>query len=189
MTSTTPILDALLTRRSLKPKLLQAPAPDMQTLQLCARTALRAPNHGNLPVCRFILIDEASREKLGELFRAASLRSGADEEKAARRASKALKGPMLVGFIIRRFDGAEAPLDEQLITAGAALENFLLALQACGFGAIVLSDSCREDPELKSALGIDPDETLCGWITIGTPASDGQPVPESRPEPLSVWKM
>lgn len=187
MADVNPVLRALLTRRSLKPKLLRDPAPDLPTLQACARAALRAPNRDNLPVCRFMLIDEPARDRLSELFREASLRKGADAEKADRRASKAKKGPMLVAFVTKLDANAEASADEQLIAAGAALENFLLALGSFGYGAIVLSDSNRDDPQLKAALGLDTAETLAGWITIGTPAQTA-PQPESRDGMISVWR-
>ena len=186
MTDANPVLRALLTRRSLKPKLLRDPAPDLETLQACAQAALRVPNRDNLPVCRFILIEEQARDKLSVLFREASLRKGADEEKADRRASKARKGPMLVAYVTKVDAAAEATPDEQLIAAGAALENFLLALGSFGFGAIVLSDSNREDAQLKAALGLDETETLAGWITIGTPMENA-PEPESRDGAISVW--
>ncbi len=187
MTDSNPVLDALLTRRSIKPKRLEAPAPGLDVLARCAQSALRAPNCGNLAVCRFLLIKEQAREQLSGLFREAALRRGADAEKADRHAGKAKKGPMLVGFVTRRFDGADASAEEQLITAGAALENFLLALGSCGFGAIVLSESCRDDPQFKAALGIREDEALSGWITIGTPAAGTQHEPEDRPAPLAAW--
>jgi nitroreductase len=186
MTDANPVLRALLTRRSLKPKLLRDPAPDLETLQACAQAALRAPNRDGLPVCRFILIQEQARDKLSELFREASLRKGAGQEKADRRAGKARKGPMLVACVTRVDANAEATADEQLIAAGAALENFLLALGSFGFGAIVLSDSNRDDPQFKAALGLDETETLAGWITIGTPV-ENDPEPESRDGAISVW--
>ena len=125
--------------------------------------------------------------RLSELFREASLRKGADAEKADRRASKAKKGPMLVAFVTKLDANAEASADEQLIAAGAALENFLLALGSFGYGAIVLSDSNRDDPQLKAALGLDNAEALAGWITIGTPAQT-DPQPESRDGMISVWR-
>ena len=59
-------LDALLNRVS-APRLCE-PAPDAAQRELLFRAALRAPDHGQLRPWRFLTIEGAAREKLGELF-------------------------------------------------------------------------------------------------------------------------
>ena len=182
------ILEALLSRRSVKPKHLTHPVPDFDTLKLAAQAALRAPDHGALVPFRFILIREEDRDHLADLFEASAIRLGYDDEKVQRTRSKALKGPMLVAFVTRIDPHHRIPAVEQELTAGAAIAQFLLAIDALGFGAITLSGSILEDPELQSAFCLDANESLAGWFTIGTPDESAQKMPETREAPISVWQ-
>lgn len=179
------LLTALLSRRSLKPKLLSAPAPDINELQVCARAALRAPVHGEAFPCRFVLIPEDKRARLSELFRSAAAQQGADADKQERAASKAFKGPQIVAFVI--CFSAHADERETLISAGAALNQFLLALKAHGYGAITLSGSVLDNAQLQAAFCKGASEKLAAWITIGTPAQGVTFEPETRQGPLSLW--
>lgn len=74
------LLNALLTRRSLKPKYLTLPFPTKDQIETAARAALRAPVHGDDFPCRFVVIPDIKRDKLAELFRGAAAMQGSDEE-------------------------------------------------------------------------------------------------------------
>ncbi len=180
------LLTALLTRRSVKPKLLTAPAPSVDDLKLAARAALRAPVHHTGFACRFVLVEEAMRKTLAELLRAAALRSGADAEKAEHAASKAFKGPQIVAFVANCPEGADDV--ESLVSAGAALEQFLLALKAMGYGAIALSGSLFQDAALQQAFCKAPGEKLVCWLTTGTPAEGTAFAPEEREGAFEIWQ-
>lgn len=179
------VLNALLTRRSLKPKYLTLPFPTKDQIETAARAALRAPVHGDDFPCRFVVIPDIKRDKLAELFRSAAAMQGADQEKQERAASKAFKGPLLVAFLVNV--SANGNTTESLISAGAALEQFLLALKVQGFGAITLSGSVLESSVLQAAFCKAPSEKLVAWITIGTPAEGVTFAPETGEAPLSVW--
>lgn len=147
------LMDTLLSRRSLKPKYLTTPTPTLEVLAHAARAALRAPDHDSLTPYRFVAIREEDREKLADLFEAAARQKTTDEEKLAKARSKAKKGPQLVAFIFSpKKEQDDVSETEQLITAGAALEQFLLALKAQGFAAIVLSGSALNAPEVQAAF-------------------------------------
>lgn len=90
-----------------------------------------------------------------------------------------------MGFVV---DGAsDTDNTETLISAGAALQQFLLALKAQGFGAIVLSGSALKDPDLQAAFCHKPAEKLVAWITIGTPSEGVRFEEETRNGPFEVW--
>lgn len=187
MTNEKQSLDLILTRRSVKPKHMLAPAPDETELAAAAQCAMRAPNHGEALPCRFVAVEEKDREALARLFAAAARRQGGDEERIAKAASKAKKGPAIVAFIAGR-DENPTVSREMTLSAGAALENFLLALHAMGYGGIVLSGSVLEDEELQRAFVTDSNrEVLCAWITVGTPDDTVEFAPEDRKAPLSRW--
>ena len=62
--------------------------------------------------------------------------------------------------------------DQYLLSTAAALENFLLAVQAKGLGTCWLTVTviCQED--IKKHLGITEDKKLLGGVAVGYPAKD-----------------
>lgn len=180
------LLSALLSRRSLKPKLLTTPAPGMDELKVCARAALRAPVHGEKFPCRFVLISESQRSHLADLLSQAAADQGADELTQQKAASKAHKGPQIIAFIVTTDPQGDST--ETLLSAGAALEQFLLALKALGYGAITLSGSLLKEPRLQAAFCTNTQEKLVAWITVGTPVKTATFEPETGEGPLSLWK-
>lgn len=179
----------LASRRSLKPKYLAAPAPGLEKIREMAQAAMRVPDHGCQVPWRIAVIPGQARERLGELYAAAARRAGADDEKAERARGRAFKGPMILAFIVRGQTARGVARDEALLTAGAALGQFMQALSLEGFGGIVLSGSALEDEDLQKAFCRDEGERVAAWITVGTPAQNApQPQPETREPPVSVWE-
>ena len=182
------LLTAITARQSVRPKYLTTPAPDAQALSLAVQAACSAPSHECLQSWRFVSINETQRETLADLFEKAARNLGGDDEKAQRARSKALKGPGLVAFILCIDRQSKVPELEQTLTAGAALENFMLSLNALGYAGIVLSGSVLKDKELQNAFCKKDGEELVCWITVGTPvegAFKGRQAVENLP--LSAW--
>jgi nitroreductase len=166
----TPSLAALLARRSVAPRRLGSPGPSEDELCQAAQAALRAPDHGALMPWRLINIPAARRDALATLFVEEKLRRDplAPAEDLARAREHAGNAPALLAFVVCIHSGVTVPPHEQWLAAGAALGNFLNALHAMGFGAIVLSgDRCR-DLELGRQLGLGDGEMLAGFVSAGT---------------------
>lgn len=180
------LIHALLTRRSLKPKYLTLPAPSAEELTLCARTALRAPVHGVGFPCRFVLVPEEKRDRLAGLLKQAAVDAGLDETAQAKAKSKARKGPQIVAFVVNDTVGVNRT--ESLLTAGAALEQFLLALKSLGYGAITLSGSVLANETVQAAFCKAPGEKLLGWLTVGTPVEGVSYEEETGEAPFGVWE-
>jgi nitroreductase len=180
------LLDALANRYSFGPKQLVAPAVSAEHLRQAVRLALRAPDHQGLQPFRFVHVDAAQRERLGELFAQAAQRRGLDAAEIATARRRAANGPTLVALVVRlRDDVEEVPRHEQWLCAGAALMNFLNALHLLGYGAKVVGGATLRDAALQAAFCHAPGETLAAWVLAGTPARSAQ----GRPEPPidSVW--
>ena len=77
---------------------------------------------------------------------------------------------------------------ESLLTAGAALEQFLLALKALGYGAITLSGSVLANETVQAAFCKAPGEKLLGWLTVGTPVEGVSYEEETGEAPFGVWE-
>jgi nitroreductase len=181
-----PVIDAILQRRSVKPKRLRAPGPDEAEIAQIAAAGLRAPDHAHLRPWRLLLIRD--RERFANAFADAEreVRPDAEEKRLARAREKALEGPTVLALIARiQPDHAKVPAFEQWITVGAALGNMLLAGEAMGYASIILSGRKIETDALRHALDLAGGEQLAGFITLGTPSS---PLPAADdPDPATVW--
>ena len=160
----------LLERRSISPKLLEAPGPDSQDIDLMIEAALRAPDHGGLHPWRVLVFGADSRARLADLFEQEKLRRDplASHEDIRRAREHATRSPVLLAFIVSPQLRMRVPEREQWLTAGAALGNFMNAAHQLGFGAIMLSGERCFDALLCEELGLDSTESLAGFISLGS---------------------
>lgn len=187
MLSNVNFIQLALSRHSVGARHQTLPAPDVASLRLAVSTALRAPNHEKKLPLRFVEI--VSREKLADLFES-TLPEDADESVRAKTREKGTKGPMCVAMVLTDIHDDISPMfrEERLITAGAALMNFLNALHAQGFVAKTVSP--RPFPAPNGLY--DPDnERLIAFVMIGSPEAPltYQDIDQGHDEhlPLSQW--
>lgn len=174
-------LEALHSRVSF-PK-LKEPAPSDEQLQNICRAALRAADHGMLRPWRFLKIQGAGREKLGELFVAAANANatGADAdvdtdttnpalsaEEAKRLRLKPLRAPLILVVIATPREHPKIPMLEQHLSAAAAAQNILTAAYSQGLGAMWRTGSPAYDDTVKRGLGLTAEEKIVGFIYLGT---------------------
>ena len=176
-------LSPLLARRSVSPKRLCAPGPARDALDSIIDAGLRAPDHGGLHPWRVIEFPADAREALADLFeaekRARDPAGSADDFMRAR--EHATHAPVVLAFIVRPERHPLVPQHEQWLSAGAALGNMLMASHLLGFGAIMLSGERCQDAALREALGLQANEVLAGFLSIGTIAKAPPPARRSRP--------
>ncbi|HBK47453.1 MAG TPA: nitroreductase [Xanthomonadaceae bacterium] len=179
-------LQALDERRSVPSKQLGEPAPDQDTLLHMLRSAVRVPDHGKLVPFRFLRIAGDARQALGDyLARRTRERDpqapDAAVDKDRQRFSQA---PLVIAVVARLQPGHKVPEQEQLLTAGCVCFALLQAAQAYGFGAQWLTAWMAYDPAVRTRLGLHENETIAGFIHIGTPKLSA---PErERPDPESL---
>jgi nitroreductase len=173
-------LELLLTRASINR--LQDPAPTSEALDLIFRSAVRAPDHGRLRPWRFVVIADDARERFGDLMakRLQARQPDIAPEMLARERQKAFRAPVIVAVAAAVKSGGKIPEIEQILAAGAAAQNIMLAAHALGYGAMWKTGEPAYDPEVKQALGLDPSDAIVGFIYIGTPAGAAPPLP--RPD-------
>ncbi|MCP4333570.1 MAG: nitroreductase [Gammaproteobacteria bacterium] len=172
----------LLERYSTPARALADPAPDDKQLRLILKTAMSAPDHGRLHPYRFISIRGKARRKLSEIFGQATLdrEPGVDPAYLAKQKDKPLRSPLIVVVVASLIDSPKIPEIEQMLSAGTAAHNVLLATNALGFGSIWLTGANAYDTYVCSELGIAENERIIGFIYIGTPTLDipPRPIPE-----------
>jgi nitroreductase len=181
-------LELLLNRESaLK---LESPGPTNAELEVMFRSALRAPDHGRLRPWQFVVITEQKREAFGVLLADSMARRNprAPAEELARERGKAMRAPVIVVAAARVTKEHKIPEMEQLISAGAAAENLVLAANALGYGAMWKTGAPAYDTSVKEALGIAQDHAVVGFLYLGKQVGGGIQVPRPVPENhVSVW--
>ena len=172
-------LEALITRAS--PAGLSDPAPGADALEQMLRAAMRAPDHGRLRPWQFIVVVGAARARLGDVLAEALLhREPAVAEAAvAKERAKPMRAPMIVVVAARLREHRGVPAIEQIIAAGAAAQNILVAAHALGFGGFWRTGAPAYDAAVKRALGLRADDAIVGFLYIGTPAAP----PPAAPAP------
>jgi len=170
-------IEALTTRAS--PLQLADPAPDRDALNAMLRAAARAPDHGRLRPWRFLVITGAARSRLGDML-ATALRARepeAPEAAVEKERTKPLRAPLMIVVAARIRETRKIPAVEQIISAGAAAQNILVAAHALGFGGFWRTGPPAYDEQVKTALGLDASDSIVGFLYIGTPAVAAPPQP------------
>jgi nitroreductase len=170
-------IQALLSRASAAK--LGEPAPSDENLDTILRCAMRAPDHGRLRPWRFLVIRGAGRRDFGDVL-ADSLRRQtphASDDMLERERAKAMRAPLVVCVAAAVRHDSNIPRIEQILSAGAACENMMLAAYALGLGAMWKTGAAAYDDNVKIALGLTPADSIVGFIYVGTSSvpPKGQP--------------
>ena len=148
---------------------LVEPAPNAEQLERAFQAALTAPDHHRLKPTHFIQIETEQREAFGLLLADAVADLGeTDSVQVERVKSHPFRAPLLVLAVTRFQDHPKVPFFEQTLSTGAAVQNFLLSLQAQGFSSIWRSGAVVESALLKRQLGLNDRDLISGIIYIGT---------------------
>jgi nitroreductase len=168
-------LEALLGRVS--PAQLVAPGPSAEQLQQILIAGASAPDHGRMQPWRFIVIDGEARTRLGELMAQSLQRRepAIAEERLEAECKKALRAPaiIVVAAVVR--DNPKVPDVEQMISAGAAAQNMLVAAHAMGLGGFWRTGGFAYDAEVKKALGFAETDAIVAVLYIGSVGQPGKP--------------
>jgi len=177
-------LAALHDRCSVGPRHLIHPAPGREELLQVAAAAAAAPDHASLGPFRLIHIADATRNHLADAFAAATQEADpdADDNALAKARERALAGPGLLAVVVDLKDHPQVPPEEQWVSAGAALQNTLLALEYLGYRAKMLSGARVRSRALRAAFGLDEGSHLLGFIAVGRHRGDVRCATRRTPE-------
>ncbi len=166
------LVDTLLNRASHAPATLEEPAPTAEQLEQIVQCALSAPDHGKLRPWRFVAIDGESRRLLGEATATAAQAADASlsEQQLEAIRNKPFRSPLIVACVVDiTHDHPKTPEFEQLLSAGAAIQQLQLAANDLGFGAIWLSGPHCNAAAVKQLLGAPEKDIVAGFIYLGSP--------------------
>lgn len=166
-----PTIKLLKTRRSVKPDLLCGPAPSADELETILTIAARVPDHKKLAPWRFVIIEGAARQTLGELAAAACLSEETEPPSHIRldtERKRFTRAPLVIAVISRVRETRGAPEWEQILSAGAACMNLCIACNALGFGSNWITEWVTYSKSFTDGFGIAPNERIAGFVHIGT---------------------
>jgi len=153
------------------------PAPSHEHLQRILQAGGRAPDHGKLAPWRFTILQGEARLVLGELM-AQSLKDrnpAADADELRRERNKAMRAPCIIAVAAHITRPHKVPEIEQVLAAGAAAQNMLLAAHAMGYGAMWKTGPAAYNSAIKTALGFAEEDHLVALIYLGSIEIAGEP--------------
>lgn len=135
------------------------------------KAAFRAADHRKLKPWRFLVIKEEGLEHLGRLFLAATEYQGGELNEEARTRLLLLpqRAPLIVVAIASTQDDPKVPVQEQLLSTGAAVQNMLNAAFAMGLGAIWRTGDLASNEQVKAGLGLSVNEQIVAFLYLGAP--------------------
>jgi len=178
---TNPVIDLLLTRRSVSANSLGEPGPSAAELELMLRAASRVPDHKKLVPWRFVLFQGEGRAEFGKvLAEVCAVEEGdAGAFRLENEAKRFLRAPLVIAVISRVVKNAAAPEWEQMLSTGATCQNLLIAATALGFGAQWITEWYGYSQGVRAALKLADNERVAGFVYIGT----AKEKPEERERP------
>ncbi|HEY1723021.1 MAG TPA: nitroreductase [Magnetospirillaceae bacterium] len=171
------IVSAIVNRSS--PAQLVDPSPSDDQFEQILLAAVSAPDHARLRPWRFVVIKGDARLRFGELM-AQSLKRrepGAAEDRLEAERKKALRAPLIVIIAAAIQENPKVPGVEQILAAGAAAQNMMIAAEALGFGILWRTGPVAYDEAVKAAFGLAEADAIVGIMYIGTVAMLGKPRP------------
>ena len=180
-------IQAIFSRRSIS-KVNPHPEPRALVEQILA-AAVQAPNHFRVRPWRFFVMTGAARERLGEVM-AQSLRRRVPDSTAGelqKERSRPLRAPVVIAVAVDPPSQPKVIEIENIGAVAAAIENMLIAATALGLGAMWRTGKATHNPDVKAFFGLPPEQHLLGFIYIGYPGDNPDPLPREGFEDRTVW--
>lgn len=153
---------------------LDIPAPSTEQLKKAIHCAMTAPDHKRLQPWRFIVTKGNARHELGRAFLAAAKAKAArdgdelDEKTITKTQKLPLRAPVLITVVTRMQYHEKVPAFEQVLSAGASIQNLILALQAQGFNSVWRTGLLCNEPDVKRYFNVGSEDYVVGFIYTGT---------------------
>ena len=169
---------------------LSIPAPTESQIKAAIDCAVTAPDHKKLRPWRFIVTQGNARHDLGRALLAAAEAQAAQEgEELSDKSRKKtynmpLRAPVIITVVTHMQVHKKVPPFEQMLSAGAAVQNLILALQAQGFSTVWRTGLLANEPAVKAYFNVGADDYVTAFVYTGSSPCD---MPTRKPidiEPL-----
>lgn len=171
----------ILSRQSTK--LVQAPGPNAEQLDLILQAAMRAPDHGKIMPWRFAIIRDQDVIRILDIAIKAGIANGKPipEHKIEKSRNWLSKVPLLLAIACAPDHAGRIREEETKLSVACAVSNMQIAAHSLGFGTFWSTGVGTYLDGVGDALGFDPlDFHFMGYLSIGTPIDPV--VPKERPD-------
>lgn len=169
---------------------LSIPAPTESQIKAAIDCAVTAPDHKKLQPWRFIVTQGNARHELGRAFLVAAEAKAVQEgdtlsEKDRQKTyNMPLRAPVIITVVTQMQAHKKVPPFEQMLSAGAAVQNLILALKAQGFSTVWRTGLLCNEPAVKAYFDVSADDYVTAFVYTGSSPCD---MPTRKPidiEPL-----
>ncbi|AMT96668.1 MULTISPECIES: nitroreductase family protein [Psychrobacter] len=153
---------------------LDAPAPTRAQIEAAIECAATAPDHKKLNPWRFIVTQGEARNQLGHALLEAAQEKAEQEgevlsEKDIKKTqSMPLRAPLIITVVTKIQAHKKVPPFEQMLSAGAAVQNLILALKAQGFSTVWRTGLLCNEPAVKAYFDVGSDDYVTAFVYTGT---------------------
>lgn len=174
---------------------LTEPAPSHENIRAAIGCAATAPDHKQLKPWRFIVTEGDARHAFGRaLLAAAEATADRDgetlsEKEQQKTANLPLRAPVIITVVTKMEAHKKVPPFEQMLSAGAAVQNLILALKAQGFSSIWRTGLLCNEPAVKEYFEVGVDDYVVGFIYIGSSPRDKSARKPVDIEPLTRFEL
>lgn len=166
---------------------LDTPAPTRAQIEAAIECAATAPDHKKLNPWRFIVTQGEARHKLGQaLLKAAQAKAEQEgevlsEKDLEKTQNMPLRAPLIITVVTKIQDHYKVPPFEQILSAGAAVQNLILALKAQGFSTVWRTGLLCNEPAVKAYFEVGSDDYVTAFVYTGT-----SPKSEPARKPMNI---
>jgi nitroreductase len=179
-------LEAIHSRRML-PKVGED-RPTKEQIAELLDAAVRAPNHHLTEPWRFYVLAGAERDRLARAITDEAIARGVPKEQAeADAAKKVSRAPVIVVFTALPGEGPDIVEQEEVASVAMAIQNFLLAAHAKGFGAMLRTGPAAYHETIRDHLELQASELVVGFVYLGFPAGDRSLTPRAPAAEHTRW--
>lgn len=157
---------------------LSIPAPTHEHIKAAVACAASAPDHKKLQPWRFIVTEGDARRQLGQALVTAAEHKAAQEGtvlsdiERQKMAELPLRAPVIITVVTQMQTHEKVPEFEQILSAGAAVQNLILALKAQGFGTVWRTGLLCNEPALKTYFNVTADDYVTAFVYTGSRLCD-----------------
>lgn len=157
---------------------LDLPAPTRAQIEEAIECAATAPDHKKLRPWRFIVTAGDARHDLGRALVEAAKAKATEEgevlsEKTVQKTqTMPLRAPVVITVVTQMQEHKKVPHFEQMLSAGAAVQNLILALKAQGFSTVWRTGLLCNEPAIKAYFGVSADDYVTAFVYTGTSPKD-----------------
>ena len=177
-------IETILSRKSIP--LMEDPKPSKGQLKKIYKAGLRAPDHGGLNPWKFIEVSGKDRLKLGKKFVNVTkkVKKNPSKELLSKVKKAPLRAPLIIIAIANIKKDKPIPEIEQILSAGAAVQNMMLACTSMGFYSIWRTGHLAFNEYINKSLKLKKSDVVIGYLYIG---SSSKKIPS--PKKLKIEKF